>query len=202
MFERLADDITLLMVNHNIISNDDRESYIYGLELLLPKIAFYLTIITIAIVSKTILVSTLFILMYMELRRYTGGFHCKTAEMCLLFSTLIYLIMIFLYLFNQIEIKYGLMITSIISLIIISVFSPVENKNRPLDNEEQNKYRVKAIIIAIIILVVTIAAFLLKVNQIFFSASWALTADAALIILNLRRKNSEESNAENNCFNG
>lgn len=195
MFERLADDISLLLVNHHIISNEDRENYIYGLELFLPKAAFYLTIIVISIVTRTILVSTLFILMYMGLRRYTGGFHCKTAEMCLLFSTLIYLIMIFLYLFNQIEIKYGLMITSIISLIIISVFSPVENKNRPLDNEEQNKYRVKAIIIAIIILVVTITAFLLKVNQVFFSASWSLTADAVLIILNLRRKNSEESNA-------
>lgn len=202
MFERLADDITLLLVNHNIISNDDRENYIYGLELLLPKVALYLTIFIIAIVSKTILASTLFILMYMGLRRYTGGFHCKTAEMCLLFSILIYLIMIFLYLFNQIEIRYGLMITSIISLIIILIFSPVENKNRPLDSVEKNKYRVKAIIIAIIILTVTITTFLFKVNQIFFSASWSLTADAVLIILNLRRKNNEESSVENNCYNG
>lgn len=202
MFDRLADDISLLLVNHNVISNDDRESYIYGLKLFLPKVTLYLIIFIIALVLKAALVSTLFILMYMGLRKYTGGYHCKTAEICLLFSILIYLIFIFLFSLDKSEIKYGLMIASIISLIVILIFSPIENENRPLENIEKNNYRVKSIVIATMVFSITVTAFLFEANIIFYSGSWSLTADAVLIVLNLRRKNGEKISTKNDCCNG
>ncbi len=122
MFERLADEVSLLLISYNIISSEERESYVYGLELLFPKIALYLTILIIAVLSKTLLISTLFIIMYMGLRRYTGGFHCKTAEMCFLFSLLIYLMMVLLYFIKKAEINYTMMGLSVISSIILLIF--------------------------------------------------------------------------------
>lgn len=100
MFKILADESALLLISHKIIDEENRDAYTYGLELFFEKAFLYAIIFIIAIFTKTILFSIAFIVTYKALRQYTGGFHCKTAEMCLVISILIYLIALLIFLFK------------------------------------------------------------------------------------------------------
>lgn len=94
MFKTLADESAHLLISHKIIDEENREAYTYGLELFFEKAFLYALISIIAILTNTLLFSIVFIVTYKALRQYTGGFHCKTAEMCLVISILIYLLVL------------------------------------------------------------------------------------------------------------
>ena len=186
MLQILAKKITVALVLSKIIPPDDMEVYTYGLELLIPKLVLYLLILIIAALTKTIIVSLLFVVMYMSLRKYTSGFHCKTAERCLCVSLLIHILMIMVYYLSIPTTDFILLVLSAISSVVIVIFSPVENENRPLVNGEKYKYKVKSILIMILILNLIEVSISLQINQLFYSSVCSLTADAVLIILSRR----------------
>lgn len=194
MLQILAKKITASLVLNKIISPDDMEAYTYGLELLIPKLVLYLLVFILAALTKTVVVSLLFVVMYMSLRKYTGGFHCKTAERCLCVSLLIHILMITVYYLSISTTDFILLALSAVSSVVIVRFSPIENENRPLDNGEKHKYKVKSILFMVVILILMVASILLHISQLFYSSVCSLTADAVLIILSLRRKNYEKGN--------
>lgn len=186
MLQILAKKITAALVLSKIISPDDMEAYTYGLELLITKLVLYLLIFIIAALTKTVIVSLLFVFLYMSLRKYTGGFHCKTAERCLCVSMLIHILMIAVYYLSISTTDFILLALSALSSAVIVIFSPVENENRPLDNVEKYKYKVKSILIMMVILILMAVSILLHINQLFYSSVCSLTSDAVLIILSRR----------------
>lgn len=196
MFKNLADETAILLIAHNLVAEEKREAYTYGLELFFEKIFFYLIIFLISLLAKTFLFSALFVFSYKMLRQYTGGFHCKTAEMCLVVSVLIYLITMLLYLLNLDSVEFVLAISSLVSTIIIFIFSPRENINRPLESDEKRKYWIISIAIAVIMTVVSAISYIFNISFLFYSASCSLTADAVLIILTLGRCKDEEDTVE------
>ncbi len=199
MFKNLADDTAVMLITHNIVAEEKREAYTYGFELLFESLFFFGITFIIALLTKTLIFSTLFIFSYKMLRQYTGGFHCKTAEMCLAVSIIIYLVILLLYMMNVDLIEFSLAIGVFISTIIIFIFSPRESKNRPLESREKKKYRVMSIVIAAIIALVAAISYRLNISFLFYSSSCSLTADAVLIILSLRRCKDERENAEDSC---
>lgn len=202
MFKRLADDVSLLLVTNNVIPSEHREFYIYGLELFFQKLALYFAILVIAVLTKTLLLSFVFVIAYTGLRRYTGGYHCKTAELCFIVSILIYLIMVLIYVFDIPQIETTLAITSLLSLPVILRFSPVESENNPLEDKEKEKYRKLSIIISLILTLAAAISFCLNLKVVFYSVAWSLSADAVLIILTLGRSSHEENNIEGDGNNG
>ena len=138
----------------------------------------------------------------MLLRQYSGGYHCKTAETCMIVSIFMYLIFLLLYKLDYDNVKIFFLISSFISLLPITIFSPVENINNPLTIKEKNKYHIIAIIIAVILTAIMLIGYFVNINDIFYATSYALTADAVLIILGLRRSKNEEvcnESDSNNC---
>jgi len=200
MLKNLAEDLAQILAANNIIKVEECDAYRYGLELAISKIIMYTIILIIAILTKTLLFSSLFAIMYVVLRQYTGGYHCKSAEMCIIVSIFIYLLMLLVFLLNLINI--GSLITRMILLsltfispLIIVIFSPVESSNNPLTKEEKNKYHRNSIIVAIILLIISCVSLITNISILFYSSSGSLTADAVLIILSLRRSKNEK-----NCY--
>ena len=196
MFKTLADESALLLISHKIIDEENREAYTYGLELFFEKAFLYAIIFIIAILTKTLLFSIVFIVTYKALRQYTGGFHCKTAEMCLVISVLIYLIALLIFLVKPQLFEFILAISTIISTIIILIFSPIENANRPLDITEKKKYRIISIAITSVIAMVVALSYNMGFHAIFYSFSFSLTADAVMIILSLGGNKCEKDDSE------
>lgn len=202
MFKNLADEAALLLITHNVIAEEKREAYTYGFELFFEKLFFYGIVFIIALLTRTLLFSALFIFAYKMLRQYTGGFHCKTAELCLVVSVLIYLVVMLLYMVDMNRIEFVLAIGALVSTIIIFIFSPRENINRPLEDGEKKKYRTVSIIISTITAIVATVSYKLDISFLFYSTSCSLTADAVLIILSLGRCKNEDNTAEGSGSNG
>lgn len=202
MFRKLSESVANLLITNNIVVEGNREAYIYGLELLFPQILFYFGILVIAIFTKTILLSLLFVISYKVLRQYTGGFHCKSAEACLVVSILMYLPLLLLFKLNLDLVDMMLLVTSIIASIILFWFSPIEDGNKPLDSTEKSVYRKLSIILTIIAIFAILICFALSIRVIFYAVAWSLSADAVLIILTLRRCKNEENDIKDSGSNG
>lgn len=196
MFKILADESALLLISHKIIDEENRDAYTYGLELFFEKAFLYAIIFIIAIFTKTILFSIAFIITYKALRQYTGGFHCKTAEMCLVISILIYLIALLIFLFKPRALEFILATGTIVSAIVIFIFSPIENANRPLDIAEKKKYRIISIGITAVAAIAVALSYNMGFHAIFYSFSFSLTADAVMIILSLGGNKCEKDDSE------
>ncbi len=203
MFRKISENIAGMLVANDIVTDDNREAYIYGLELLIPQILFYIGLLVISLFTKTLLLSFLFVVTYKVLRQYTGGFHCKSAEVCLIVSVLIYLMLLLLFYSHSVIVDMVLTATSIISSVILFRFSPIEDKNKPLDDIEKGIYRNLSVIATIIAISLIIISFFLNLMEIFYAVAWSLSADAVLILLAIiRRCKNEEDDLEgssNNC---
>ena len=202
MLKSIAEEITVALASNDIIETDEMEAYTYGLELLIPKIILYAAILVVSLITDTFFASVTFVVLLMCLRRYAGGFHCKTAETCLLFSFFIFLLALLGYEFAQNIPTIACGTSSIVSAVIVLIFAPVEDVNRPLDESEKVQYRQKALIALTAILVVEMIALLLSVDTVSYLSACSLTANAVLILLSqLRRCKYEVKNSESSCEN-
>lgn len=203
MLKSIAEEITVALASNDIIKTEEMEAYTYGLELLIPKVILYAVILVISLITNTFLASVSFVVLLMFLRRYTGGFHCKTAETCLLFSLLIYLLALLGYEFVQYIPNIACGISSFVSAVIVFVFAPVEDVNRPLDKSEKVQYRQKAMIALSVILSLEMIALFFRFDTISYLSACSLTVNAVLILLSqIRRCKYEVNNPESSCENG
>lgn len=202
MFKQWAKDISLILIANKIITFENRDAYSYGIELFLFKASLYIIVSIIALITHTLIPSSIFVVSYILLRQYNGGYHCKTAEMCMIVSIFMYLFFLLFYKLDDDNVKVFFLVSSIISLLLIAIFSPIENINNPLTVIEKRKYRIISIAIAIVLVTMMIVSYILNITNAFYAISYALTADAVLIILGLRRSKNEKACNEsdsNNC---
>lgn len=168
--------------------------------MIIPKVILYAVILVVSLITDTFLMSVAFVILLMCLRRYSGGFHCKTAEICLLVSFLMYLLAIFGYEFVSFipNMVYG--ISTVLSSVIVLIFSPVEDKNRPLDETEKVLYRQKAMIALCIIHALEFAALIFEFRALSYLSACSLTANAVLILISqIRRCKNEIIISESSC---
>ncbi len=107
--------------------------------------------------------SILFLVCYMPLRSFCGGYHAKTHIRCFIYSVIMItgiLLMSKYFTFNIIV--YEVLI--LISLVIILLMAPVEDQNKTLDNDEKRVFRKKAC--SIVVLEVLIYHILLITHQV------------------------------------
>lgn len=95
MFENIADDLSIMLVEKGIIKPENREFYFYGLHLAISKLFFFLVILIISLITRTFLVSMAFVFMYSDIRQFSGGHHCQSEVSCFFVSILLYLVMLF-----------------------------------------------------------------------------------------------------------
>lgn len=192
MLKELADDVAVALAAKDIISIDELDAYRYGLELLIPKVILYVAILIVSFITNSFILSVLFVVMFMGIRRYAGGFHCQTAEMCLCISFLIYLLVVFFFSSEVYVGVYG--VSSVVSTITIMIFAPVEDKNRPLDDIEKKQYRLKSLISTGLVFLVSALAIFFELNMLSHISACSLTANAVLIILAVGRCKFEKVN--------
>lgn len=195
MYKNIADSLATLLSANKVIDINKQEAYSYGLELFLFKLTLYIIILTISLLTGSFLISLVFTASYMLLRQYTGGYHCKTPEACMLTSILIYTFMLFLY---NLELNTPILFFFVIitiSYLIIILKAPIENENNPLDIDEIKKYRIFSIIISTLLTALSILSFIFDFKEFAFPISYTLTADAVLLLITPRRKKNEENNS-------
>lgn len=195
MYKHLAESLATLLAANRIIDIERQECYSYGLELFLFKFTLYIIILIISLLTNTFFISLIFTVSYLLLRQYTGGYHCKTAEACMITSIFIYVLMLLLYNVGICNYSVYLLICNLLSYLVILIRAPIENENNPLEIREIKAYRIISIIVSSILIVLCVVLHLLSLNNYIFPISFAMTADAVLILITPRRKKNEKGNS-------
>lgn len=143
---RLSHRIADSFVRNEIIACENKDVCIYGLEQGFLMVVNVVTTILIGLVFRMVWQSIAFMIAYIPLRIYAGGYHTKTQLRCYLFSILLISLAL-------LGIKL-IIWTSTICFIVLFVIGtsifflvPVEDRNKPLDKIEVKVYRRRARIV-------------------------------------------------------
>ena len=181
MFQTTAQKIADRLCRQDIIEDADKELYVYGFNMLLTVSLNIISTIIIGLLFGMVFESIAFLVAYIPLRSYAGGYHARTPMRCYIISLLlIVLILLTLKLIG--ESVLALFILSAIGTIICVTMSPVEDKNKPLDEIEKQVYRKKAmIILSIEMITFIISIFVLM--RLAAAISIALALEGIMLIL-------------------
>lgn len=168
------------------IFSEDDELYQYGMNLLIDELANISVAVVLGVLSGRWLEIVFFVLSFVSLRRYAGGYHCKTSKGCFWMSSLIMAvavagIVLLQTLTSRIPgvLPWICLWESVMGICILMLV-PIEAKNKPLDSIEKKVYGKRARITMIIQMA---AAFLLLVLQTRFGAVLIVTHSIILITL-------------------
>ena len=159
LLEITAKKIAEYLVKCGEISNNDYEVeyYRYGIEVALSSLLNLAIIIIIGIISMHIIESLIFLIVFIFVRQVTGGYHADTYFKCNLYLCLSFVLLLISYdFFSNNNNVYLVTAINIVSLLIISIFSPVENKNKPIAKANRKGLKIKSIVFSIIISIISI----------------------------------------------
>lgn len=147
MFYKVSIYITNILEQQNKFSAEDKEIYRYGVQQAFNIALNVLTTIIIAALCGMIFPGILFLLCYIPLRSFCGGYHAKTHLRCYIYSVIMItgILLIAKHLTFNI-LSYEILLA--MSFIVILFLAPVEDKNKLLDCDEKMVFRKRACIIA------------------------------------------------------
>lgn len=136
----LSEKLTDKLLKMQIINYEEKDLYYYGFKQGFLLLLNMITIITIGIIFNMIWQSVIFMVAYSILRVYAGGYHASTPFRCYLFS--VAMITAVFWLIKQISWNaFICFIITTVSGIIILLIAPVEDANKPLDQDEERIFK-------------------------------------------------------------
>ena len=183
----ISNNLVNKLIEYNLIKSQDKEIYTYGIKQMLFLILNILTILILGIVFNKAFEFILFMLTYIPIRIYAGGYHAKNHIRCYIFLILICII----YILN-IALHINSVITTffvIISSIIIFVLAPIEDINKSLDNEEKIIYIKRTIRNLIVIISIYFVSLYFNLIDIMLCVCIFLFCNAIMLILGKIKNN-------------
>lgn len=156
------------LLQSGVISENDVELYEYAVYSFLFGLMPVCLAIIIGAIFGHVVDSVLMIIPFMLIRKFSGGFHLKSASICFVSSTL--LISIFLFVIQVVNTKIEIIafnLAVITSTVQIFICSPINNDARTLTEKEYVVFKKTARIMAIVFLM--LYAMLLILGQNAFS---------------------------------
>ena len=89
MFRNLAEDISFLLIKNKIVEIEKREIYIYGLEVILLNGGLLITFLIISLLCGEMINFLAYLIFFLPMRLFSGGYHAETSERCFILSTII-----------------------------------------------------------------------------------------------------------------
>ena len=136
MLNKLAAKISSKMLQRGVISGDMFDIYVYGFELVLSFLFSVAVMLFVGIVTNRILHTILFLLVFITLRSFTGGYHANTYGVCFMVTISVFIVTILLAEYINICWWYYLLLLSV-GLPLIYIFAPIEHHNKPLETNDK-----------------------------------------------------------------
>lgn len=153
MIHTWAENISSFFIDKSVISEDERKVYNYCFELLISETINILIILAVAILSKQYINIAVFLIAFLLLRKWAGGYHANTHYGCMLILVSI----LTLFLVSEVTLshnaKYILQFCNIlVSLPIICLLAPVDNSNKRIKNKQRKKFKVYSVISTLVLI--------------------------------------------------
>lgn len=149
------------MIKSNIISEEEQESYIYGLTIWTEKVITFCTLILVLFAINKLVPGLILIVSFLLLRERTGGFHLPSFFGCFVGTILLIVLSVTVIapvLESNTRIALVLLILSVISIL---VFTPVNHPNLDLTAKEKRQCRIYSLKVLAIEVVGVLIGYLL-----------------------------------------
>lgn len=157
MFRYFAENIAFILIKNKVLDIQNRNVYVYGIEAILLNSILLLFLLGISIAAECLIFFIGFLLFFVPIRTFAGGYHAKHSETCFVMSVGVYTVSMFIFKYNPNLYK---SVTAIIlfglTAIILLIWSPLRNPKHPLADYQyrRNKSIACSIIIMYIVLFV------------------------------------------------
>src|SRR6056297_740034 len=185
------------LVNQNIIESDKQEIYTYGIRQGILIIINIATVVAIGLVLVMLAESMVFLVTYMLIRTYAGGYHAKSQLGCYIFST-VAMTVILLGIKHITFSCFIYFIATLISATVIYVLSPIENINKPLSQKEKTLYGKKSRTLVGIFTTLSLITWFIGIKSIAKSIVMAMLLVGMLMIIEKITNKMEDTNEKNN----
>lgn len=170
---RLAD----FLCGKEIISQDEKEIYIYGYEMIITTILGALLVFVVALLTRRYAEALCFFAVFVVTRQFCGGYHAKTRVMCSITFMLCYLSVLFFNYALEPGFTWFMHILFFIPyLMAILGYAPVENENKPLTESDIRRNRSNSIRISLV-------WFLISSTLLFFKPILSSAIDLTLLVI-------------------
>lgn len=150
MFHGISERIINYAVGIQALEQEKTEEYVYGLEITLSVLASYLSVLIIGFLLGMGWESVVFLVLFISIRRFAGGFHFSSQIACYTFTCLVSTAVLLT--IKYVPVHAGVCaVIMIVSSLILLIFSPVPAFEKPLDAVEKVVYGRVARIIVILI---------------------------------------------------
>ena len=165
----------------NIIKEEDAEIYIYGINQILVSIINVSSALIIGLILGVFFEIAVFMAAYIPLRSFAGGYHAKTPLRCYIFSVimLIAVSICMKYLFMADWVYYGALAVAATTILILS---PVEDKNKPLEETEHKVYKWRTLFIATAELTIAMLLKLVILDDLFIAITYSFVVLSFMLI--------------------
>lgn len=193
MTEKIVDWLLKKQIENHIISSEDEPIYRYGYILVCEVIINVFLALVIGAGMKDMRTVVAFLVIYIPLRSFCGGWHAPRLWLCTVFSNilLVVIVMAHKYLTQHFTIPVLLSIF-MVCMGIILYFAPIETIAKPIDQEEERVYRKKIKIIVICHFAVGIFLIAVQADRRIFTLVSAYTTQVLMLFLGMvnREQNS------------
>lgn len=188
MITKIAERAAEMLYKSDIIPEEDKELYTYGFFLLFTYLLFFFVIIVFGTIMGTLGEGILFFAQFLLLRGYAGGIHASKESVCLLLTSLLSIISIFvLRILTETHTVFLSVILLLGSSAIVYFICPLESPDKPLTNIEYAYFRKISRSIVTIMVLVSLAACAFRCYVYLYTATVCMTMESILLIAGMTR---------------
>lgn len=192
MITKIANKLTIFLVNREIISREDIPIYIYGYEALIASMVNFILIVILGVIFHQGWQSIVFFVVFALTRVHSGGYHAQSYLKCNLVLALVFIITITLIeaiIFSKRD--YTIVVFVLFYLSVILKFAPVPDSKKQISKAEEVKFREKILLLSaiwtILILILSFVCF-----RIALTMAITLFVVAVLIVIQQLLSREEE----------
>lgn len=169
------------LMRSDIIKAEDAELYIYGINQILVAMLNLSSALIVGLIFNVFLEVAIFMAAYIPLRSFAGGFHAKTPFRCYIFSVIM-LTVVSIGMKRLFLMEWVYYVVLSVAALIVLALSPVEDRNKPLDDIEHKIYKKRTIFIAAVELVIALLFKLMVFDNLFIAIVYSFAVLSLMLI--------------------
>lgn len=173
-----AKKLTEWLIENRAIEATDRELYEYAFYSIVITISPLVIVLIFGLWMGVPIEGVTMVLPFMCIRKYSGGYHAKSARNCFISSCIV--LMVCLWLVTKIRYGIWLGILVFVSVCSIAYFSPIDSENRRLEEDEIQDCKKKAVLIASVFLGLKFLFLIVGLENLAVSVSVGILLSAGL----------------------
>lgn len=153
MISNLSNKVLNFLLEQKVIQDTEYETeyYKYGIEITISSILNIVIIIALGIILGVLKESIIFLICFIVLRQFTGGYHADSYLKCNMYFALSFISLILIYkMTSTILTTFICILISFACIVLITTYCPIEHINKPLSHHKKVFNRIIAIIISLI----------------------------------------------------